>query len=129
MRSFIKYRYVLPIGIFVVLFVYRVLMNQKEEQMLETNTVETNAIVDGIAGSRYGSKLVVKYSRGTKKYRELLSYINFLEIGDTILIKYSLEDPTVIEVVDPCIMKKHQGTVPCISWKQKREAAERRKKK
>jgi hypothetical protein len=37
----------------------------------------------------------------------------FLEQGDTILIKYSVEDPTVIEVVDPCYMQKHKGKSYC----------------
>lgn len=129
MKFIFKYRYAIIIVIWAVLLVYRLLRNRQEEQMLETLTGQTNAIVDGVSGSRYGSALVVKYAYGTKEYRELISFVNFLEIGDTILIKYSLRDPTVIELVDPCVMKKHQGTVPCISWKQKNEAAKRRKRK
>jgi hypothetical protein len=33
----------------------------------------------------------------------------FLKKGDTVLIKYSQEDPTVAEVIDFCYMKKHKG--------------------
>jgi len=46
---------------------------------------------------------------------ELMYYrkFDFLDKGDTILIKYSVEDPTVIEVVDPCYMQKHKGKPYC----------------
>lgn len=38
---------------------------------------------------------------------------NFLQIGDTILIKYSVEDPILVEIVDPCYMQKHKGKSYC----------------
>jgi hypothetical protein len=42
-------------------------------------------------------------------YLEIYDYRDFLFRGDTVLIKYSLEDPTVAEVIDFCYMQKHKG--------------------
>ena len=38
---------------------------------------------------------------------------DFLKKGDTVLIKYSIEDPSVAEVIDFCYMKKHKGKAYC----------------
>lgn len=38
---------------------------------------------------------------------------DFLKKGDTVLVKYSIEDPSVAEVIDFCYMKKHKGKVYC----------------
>jgi len=40
-------------------------------------------------------------------------FFNQLNIGDTILIKYSIEDPSISKVVDFCYMKKHRGKDYC----------------
>jgi hypothetical protein len=34
-------------------------------------------------------------------------------MGETLSIKYSLEDPSVAEVIDPCYMQKHKDKPYC----------------
>ena len=62
-----------------------------------------------------GFTIWFEYSVNDKKHEQQWARgaYTFLEKGDTILIKYSVEDPTVIEVVDPCYMQKHKGKPYC----------------
>lgn len=41
------------------------------------------------------------------------TYFWYLKEGDTVLLKYSIEDPSIGEVIDPCYMQKHKGKSYC----------------
>jgi hypothetical protein len=62
-----------------------------------------------------GFTIWFKYTVNNKEYEQQWARgaYTFLEKGDTILIEYSVEDPIVIEVVDPCYMQKHNGKPYC----------------
>lgn len=48
-----------------------------------------------------------------KKITSELGKFDFLQKGDTVLIKYSNSDPSVVEIIDPCYMKKYKGNNYC----------------
>ena len=65
--------------------------------------------------SAYSKKMYVyKYYVNSKQLKLISPNGNDqLEKGDTVLIKYSIEDPNVGKVIDFCYMQKHKGKAYC----------------
>ena len=88
--------------------------NRRAELLKGKTNQTTGIIIDKFVAANSGNVVVIRFEVNSdvneiwynKKYE-------YLEKGDTILIKYSVEDPTVIEVVDPCYMQKHKGKPYC----------------
>lgn len=83
----------------------------RREKLLSSNT----KIVTGIFQRSYtqintGLILVFKSKIKNKViYFEIYENLEFIKKGDTVLIKYSVEDPNIAEVLDFCYMQKYKG--------------------
>jgi len=82
----------------------------RKEKLLSSNT----KIVTGIFERSYiqvntGMFLVFKSKVKNKAfYFEIYENLGFIKKGDTVLIKYSVEDPNIAEVIDFCYMQKYK---------------------
>lgn len=87
----------------------------RREKLLKFNTKETHAIYDGFAiVKNTGPESYFYFKVNDQKILTFeLGKYEFLQKGDTVLIKYSLEDPSVAEVIDFCYMRKHKGKAYC----------------
>lgn len=77
---------------------------------------KTLAIYDSYTVVRNTGPISYFYFKIKKDEKILLEEIgryDFLQKEDTVLIKYSLEDPSIGEVIDPCYMQKHKGKPYC----------------
>jgi hypothetical protein len=82
---------------------------------MSKNTKQTIAIYDSYTTVRITGPISYFYFEHNhrKILLEELGKYDFLKKGDTVLIKYSLEDPSIAEVIDFCYMKKHKGKTYC----------------
>jgi hypothetical protein len=86
--------------------------NKKRKKNLLSSKTE---IVKGVFQRSYTQINTGVYSifkskiNNQEKYFEIYDFSDFLKKGDTVLIKYSIEDPSIAEVADFCYMKKHKG--------------------
>jgi len=103
-----KKKILVVLFLFVVAFVLAFYFQLERERKLE-NTKEAIAIVVSVGKTTTGGASV-KYTIGKRKISTTISAgdFKFLHSGDSILIKYSLEDPELIEVVDKYYMKKYK---------------------
>lgn len=99
------------LGVFIIVLLYRFFESRHEDELLKKSD-ETTAILtlirDGksVRDSASGKyKYIVK---GKSYVYEENRNFNDLQIGDTILIEYAIEDPSVAKVVDKYYMKKYQ---------------------
>lgn len=91
------------------------IIDKRYERLMSKNTKQALAIYDDLIIMR--NRGPVSFFIFKEKTDNILIDINgeynFLQKGDTVLIKYSIEDPTVAEVIDFCYMKKHKGKSYC----------------
>ncbi len=94
---------------------YDFLEEANNKKLLSKNFKKTLAIYDDYNNSVKGKPFsnFYFYLKNTKIKFEEDGIYDFLELGDTVLIKYSIEDPNVAEVIDFCYMKKHKGKDYC----------------
>lgn len=99
---------------FVIGFLKKDFEEKREEKLLNGKTKTIKVVINNAGMALYGYSIGFKFkvSNVLKEISISGTRHNFLEVGDTILIKYSVEDPTVVEVVDPCYMQKHK-VKPC----------------
>lgn len=83
---------------------------------LSNYTYKTIAIFDSfiiIHNSGPVSYFYFKSKKDKKLLLEVYKKCDFLQKGDTVLIEYSIENPSVGKVIDFCYMKKHKGKDYC----------------
>lgn len=82
---------------------------------MSKNTKKSIAFFDGYTVFRnVGPQSFFNFYVQRTKYKiEKHGRFNFLQKGDTVLIEYSIEDPSVGKVIDFCYMKKHKGKDYC----------------
>ena len=90
------------------------LYNKWYGKLLSTNTnIIYGIIVKKTYFARTGPATIYEYRVANVKYQNYLSGISNFIKGDTILIKYSLKNPNVIEVIDLCYMRKCREKKHC----------------
>lgn len=96
---------------FVITLAYRFYNSNYEDKRLK-KTKNTTAILVSIRsgkGVRATPSGKYRYSVSGKEYKyDESRNFNSLKVGDTILIKYSVEDPSVARVVEKYYMKKYR---------------------
>ncbi len=101
-------KYILILAGFALCFVIGFFFQVKREKKLE-NTKETEAIIvdrDKHLTKAFGAK--VRFIINGKVYStEVHCDCRSLEIGDTVLIKYAVEDPELSLMVDKHYMQKY----------------------
>ena len=90
----------------------RFILDKRSEKLLEnsSNTLNIFAYYQGSSFVRSsGWTSGFKYElNGREYYLGTRGKINFLEKGDTVLIEYSIKDPSVAKVVDLYYMEKYK---------------------
>lgn len=97
------------VGVMISFVVFRLFQNTREDRLLE-ETKQIKTILTEINKSAVRSPATGKYRysvNGTDYEYEENRNFNDLKVGDTILIEYSVEDPSVARVVDKYYMKKY----------------------
>lgn len=102
---------------FSIGFSIRYLLDLRYEKLM-SDTKETVAIFKGTFISRNsGVNSIYSFSDklGKSKLNVIFVYgsYDFLQKGDTVLIKYSKKDPSLAEIIDPCYMQKHKVKPYC----------------
>lgn len=85
-------------------------MKNRRLQLLSSNTMESIAIFQERYVSKNGGPISVftfKIENNTIK-SEVYKKFEHLQKGDTVLIKYSIQAPSIIEVLDKYYMKKYK---------------------
>jgi len=82
----------------------------KEEQLSSNTRIVKGIFVKSITHVNTGifSLFLSKYGN-QEIYFEIYEFRDFLKKGDTVLIKYSMENPTIAKVIDFCYMQKYKG--------------------
>lgn len=107
---------IITITILVILgLIVNYYLDKRNERLMSKNTDTTIGVYDGfIVVRNTGPKSYFYYFIKDKKMlTSEPGKFNFLQKGDTVLIKYSIEDPSVAEVIDYCYMQKHKGKSYC----------------
>jgi hypothetical protein len=106
-KSTIIIAFVFVLVVFITFYrIYR------DNQLLSDYEIGKAVLVEvqnkgGVHGSASGT---FKYTYGNKKYTFTESQsFSFLNLGDTVKIKYSVKDPSVAKVIDKYFMKKHNN--------------------
>jgi hypothetical protein len=110
-------KYLLYIVVFFTIgFILNYFLDKRYDNLISKNTKKTIAIYDGYEVGYNSGPVSYFYFRSKNNNMELLDLYgkyNFLQKGDTVLIIYSKEDPSVGKVIDFCYMKKHKGKEYC----------------
>ncbi len=87
----------------------------RHNKLLFKNFKKTFAIYDDYNNSVKGKSFsnFYFYLKNKRIKFEEEGIYDFLKLGDTVLIKYSIEDPNVAGVINFCYMKKHKGKEYC----------------
>lgn len=93
--------------LFLLAFLLAIYFQFERERKIK-NAKQTTAIVDWVSQTNRGGAKLHFYLRNEKINTNVWGGdFSFLKKGDTILIKYSVEDPELIELVDKYYMKKY----------------------
>lgn len=104
------YLFVVLVAIFIAGLAYRFFESKHEEELLRKTNTTTAILILIRDGKSVKDSATGKYRysiHGTQYEYEENRNFNDLKVGDTILIKYSVEDPSVARVVDKYYMKKY----------------------
>jgi len=86
-------------------------LKNRSKKLLSKNTIISIAKFQNVVTMR--NRGPVSYFEFKHFNEKIIVDVNglypFLKQGDTVLIKYSREDPTVAKVIDFCYMKKYKG--------------------
>jgi len=106
---------VLTFLIIISSILYNSFKEYRHEELLSKNFKKTFAIYDDFNNAQKGKVFSSFYfflRNKQIKFEEDAKH-NFLKLGDTVLIKNSIKDPSVAKVIDFCYMKKHKGKEYC----------------
>mgnify|MGYP000940153412 CR=1 FL=1 len=108
-KKYLPYFLLFVIGVLLVLSAIRDYYNKK---ILAGDTETLIAIITDITsgtGVRQAPDAKFYYFVKNKKYENHTNgNFNFMEVGDTVLIEYAIEDHSVARVVDKYYMKKYK---------------------
>ena len=96
---------------FVIGLIIRNYLDNRYKKLMTKNTKNTKAVfVRSFISKNSGSMSVYSFDKNGKKEELLISgKSTLIKIGDTVLIKYSREDPSLAEVIDFSYMKKYEN--------------------
>jgi hypothetical protein len=97
--------------IFLMALFYRIFENYRDKKLLLSSAKEIGILTQihfGAVKSPKSGNFIYKV-KGVKYSLEDTGDFTFMKIGDTVLIEYSLKDPSVARVVDKCYMQKYKG--------------------
>lgn len=100
---------------FFIFLLFAILIGNYNKNRREKLLSSNSKIVTGIFERSYtqintGIILVFKSKIKNKEiYFEIYENRGFIKKGDTVLIKYSVDDPNIAEVIDFCYMQKYKG--------------------
>jgi hypothetical protein len=101
----------LVLGFQIVFVIYGIYRNNRIDYLMNGRTKKNKAIImhisDGAAIHCLPSAKYYYYVQNIKYYFSNDGNFNHLKKGDTILIKYSLEDPSKSRVIDKYYMRKY----------------------
>ena len=96
---------------FILAFILNYFVQKRNHELISRNTLETYAFYDSYTVVKNTGP--ISYFNFQVKGQKILFYelgkYDFLKKGDTVLIKYSAEDPNIAEVIDFCYMQKYKG--------------------
>lgn len=87
------------------------------KRMLKGETKETIAVFSGSSNPAKGTpSSSFSFDVNGKQHKSFSDEqgLGFLKYGDSVQIRYSVEDPDIIKVLDACYLKKHKGK--CVYW-------------
>lgn len=105
-------KYIIYISIFFCVgFGINYLLDYRQSYLLSKNTKITFAFYHkGFISVGSGKRSVFQFKLKNKKvFFIIMERYDFLQKRDTVLIKYSVEDPEIVEVIDYCYMQKYKG--------------------
>ena len=106
-------KFIVSIIIFVIIgnsiFYLLDLVNQKKLQKEKSSICK--GFVDRKIKSGSGGKVIVIYFNVKNYSYSIIESDNndFIQKGDTVLVKYLVGDPSIAKVIDFCYMQKHKG--------------------
>jgi hypothetical protein len=103
--------------LFVFALVRSGIESNYRKRMLKGETYETIAVFSGRVNPYRGAPGSFFTFEVNGKQHESFSDeqgLGFLKEGDSVRIKYSVQDPDIIKVLDACYLKKHKGK--CVYW-------------
>lgn len=108
MKNFIrKYAWGIWVVLFFIVFLYGMLREDRRMKLFQKTQVTYGFLIEedhGSANFRYGKfYFFVKNNRFELKEWD---YFTKLSMGDSVLIEYAIEDPTVARVKDKYVMQK-----------------------
>jgi hypothetical protein len=100
---------------FIIGFIFNNFQEKRNKRLLCRNFKYAVSIYEETFVSKNAGPLqVLNYSINHREYYIFIKErCTFLQKGDTVLIKYSVEDPNIAEVIDFCYMQKHKGKTYC----------------
>ena len=104
--------YIYFLLIFIIVGFFFKFLQEKRYKALMSKTTRAKVIFIESFNSK-NSGLCSIYSYSNNKKILIHGGKEFLKKGDTILIKYSINNLEVAEVIDFCYMKKHKGKDYC----------------
>ena len=107
-----KIKYIFYISIFFCVgFGINYLLDYRQSYLLSKNTKITFAYYHkSFISVGSGKRSVFQFKLKEKKvFFIIMEKYSFLQKGDTVLIRYSVDDPDLVEVIDFCYMQKHKG--------------------
>lgn len=97
---------------FSSIVVYRVIESSERERLLKNSTTSPAVLkkirVNNAPKSGYAGGIFEFEYLGKRITCSIKDDFRMLDLGDTVLIRHSIEDPTVAETVDKFCMKKHR---------------------
>lgn len=103
-----KKKIIAVLVLFGLAFIGAIYFQLKREEKLK-RTQDSIAIIMN-KGKTVRGGVTVYFEVNSKKIEAKIwgGDYDFLNIGDTILIKYAVEDPELVQVVDKCYMQKYR---------------------
>ncbi len=103
-----KKKIIIVLILFVLAFIGAIYFQFKREEQLKRTQNSTAIIIKKGRTVRGGATVYFEVNSKRLEAKIWGGDYDFLNIGDTILIKYAIEDPTLVEVIDKYYMQKYK---------------------
>ena len=96
--------------VIIILLIYKIYNENRFDKLISKNTKDT---IGFFSHTNFSSKTgphsnFIFYVKNKQMKLQIIGEYKFLKKGDTVLIKYSNEDPSVAKVIDFYYMKKYK---------------------
>jgi hypothetical protein len=108
-----KKHFIILIIVFIIIgnSVFYLFDKFKERKLNNEKSLIAKGVVDRRIKSGSGGKVIVVFYKVKNQSYSIIEndIYDFIEKGDTVLVKYSDDDPSISKVLNFCYMQKYKG--------------------